>query len=162
TNDVTVTAADRLARTGSDSRRLHLDTIKPKVTIVKPTTEEQVGGQTIEVSGTVEDTSPIRQVRVGSVVGSLEGTHFVVHDVPIGGSESAVEIVVEAEDVASNVGEGKVKVRVDRTAPVVEVQSPDPGAYRPGPTLEVKGTVSDDSPVMVEVNGHPEEPPPSL
>ena len=71
---------------------------------------------------------------------------------PIGGGPD-VPIQIVATDGAGNVANASVTVHVDRVAPVVAITSPAAGAYAKGPVVHVTGTVSDNSPALVEVNG---------
>src|SRR5262249_30109580 len=75
-NTITVVAHDRLAREGSASRMVRLDTRPPVVTIVMPTAGEFTNASTVTVKGGVQDASPIASVDVNGVAAQVEGSSF--------------------------------------------------------------------------------------
>jgi hypothetical protein len=134
-----------------------LDTTLPRVTIDTPEDGSWVQSETVDVTGHVEDPSPIRSVSVNAVGATLTGSTFKALQVPVGTGR----ITAHAEDVAGNAGEATIELRVDRNAPMVEITSPPAQTWVRGPHVEVGGSVDDAerSPVVVEVNGRMEDDP---
>lgn len=62
---------------------------------------------------------------------------------------------VSVQDSAGNTGTATRQFRIDTQAPVVRLTSPSAGAYLRGALAEVAGTVTDATPVVVEVNDSP-------
>jgi hypothetical protein len=155
-NTVTVRAEDRLRHVGTASRGLKLDTRPPVITISQPQNGVATAGASIEVMGEVQDDSAVT-VLVGTTAAAVQGNSFHA-TVPLGAGP-VEHIVATATDAAGNTSETFVDVTIDRAAPVVHVTTPAGEAYLKGPTVEVQGTVTDGSSVMVEVNqqaGHGE------
>ena len=144
-------ATDGAGNSASATTTVTIDSAAPVVTIVNPADGQYTAATSLDVSGGVNDSSAVR-VTVNGVDAAMTGTAFVATGVPIGDGPS-VPIQVVATDAAGNASTSTVTVRVDRTPPVVRITSPVVNAYRKGPVLHVEGTVTDLSPVLVEVNG---------
>ncbi len=140
-----VTASDRAGRSGSASRGLVLDTVAPQVTMQEPAEETITAATTISVSGSVVDASEVR------VAAAVSGSTFAAQ-VSLGeGPEVTLSAV--ATDVVGHAGQASRTLVVDRVRPVVGITAPAPGAYLPGPVVQVSGTVQDSTSVLVHVNG---------
>ena len=154
TNTLEVVASDRFRAGDPVTRTVHLDTTPPQVIILDPPADPFFTSlDTLTVSGTVQDASPVESVVVNGIDATVDGMSFSATGVPVtGGPIQAV-----ATDAAGHTGVGTVNVVLDGTPPVVGITSPDEGAWVSGPSVEVTGNVEDDlSPTMVEVNGQPE------
>ncbi len=138
-----------------------VDTIPPAIAFSQPGDGQFVSGATIDVTGTLADASPIVRVAVAGREGTVSGSTFTVAGVPVGDGPD-VSLEAEAEDAAGHVGRATLRLRVDRRSPTVTITRPTEGDVVTGPVVEVEGAVDDDSDVTVEVNGQPEEAPPSL
>ena len=151
-NTLVVSAHDRFDHyADSVSREVKIDTIPPQVTVADPTPGQYLALDAVTVSGGVIDASPV-SVTVAGVAAVVNGSAFTASGIPIGlGPEETLQAV--AVDAAGNQGSGSVTVRVDRIAPVPVITEPKAGAWLKGPSLNVIGTVTDASPVVVEVNG---------
>ncbi len=156
-NTIEVVARDRLGHETTVSVPVTLDTTTPKVMIDTPPDGSWTASEAVDVTGHVEDASPIRTVTVNGAAATLSGSTFTAPGVPVG----AGRITARAEDAAGNAGEAAVDLRVDRTAPVVAITSPAADTWVRGPRVEAGGTVDDaeKSPVLVEVNGTVETDP---
>ncbi len=156
-NTIEVVARDRLGHETTVSVPVTLDTKPPKVTIGTPQDDSWTSMETVEVTGHVEDDSPIRTVTVNNVGATLTGSEFRAPQVPVGTGT----ITATAEDTAGNAGEAAIQLHVDRGAPTVVITKPEENTWVRGPQVEVIGTVGDPegSPVVVEVNGHGEKDP---
>ena len=138
-----------------------VDSLPPQVAITQPQDGTFTSAATADVSGTVADASAIVRLRVNGQDATLAGGSFTAAGIPIGdGPEVTIE--AEAEDAAGNLGHATVRLRVDRRSPMVTITHPADGDTVQGPVIEVEGTVDDDGDVRVEVNGTPEDAPPSL
>lgn len=144
-------ATDGAGNSAIATTTVTIDSAAPVVTIVNPADGQYTAATSLDVSGGVNDSSAVR-VTVNGVEAAMTGTAFVATGLPIGDGPS-VPIQVVATDAAGNASTSTVTVRVDRTPPVVRITSPVVNAYRKGPVLHVEGTVTDLSPVLVEVNG---------
>lgn len=138
-----------------------VDSLPPVVAITQPTDGTFVSATSVDVTGTVADASPIIRLRVNGQDATLLGDSFTAPAVAIGDGPD-VTLEAEAEDAAGHVGRALVHLRVDRRTPTVAITRPADGDTVQGPLLEVEGSVDDDGDVRVEVNGIPEDPPPSL
>jgi hypothetical protein len=148
---VQAVATDGAGNSAIATTTVTIDSAAPVVTIVTPADGQYTAATSLDVSGGVNDSSAVR-VTVNGVEAAMTGTAFVATGVPIGDGPS-VPIQVVATDAAGNASTSTVTVRVDRTPPVVRITSPVVNAYRKGPVVHVEGTVTDLSPVLVEVNG---------
>ena len=151
-NVVRATAKDRFGRTGSDSRNVTLDTLVPVIAILHPQTGDATAGASIDVLGQVHDESVVTVV-VGTTPADVQGDSFRA-TVRLGAGP-VEHIVATATDAAGHTSEAFVDVTIDRLAPVAHITSPLSEAYLKGPTIDVRGTVSDASSVSVEVNQQP-------
>jgi hypothetical protein len=160
-NEVRAEASDHLSLSGeSEPRMLHLDTIAPRILYKTPQPGSRVGGATVDVTGEVQDASPIVRVSLGNREGQVTGKAFSVPGVPVGDGPD-VKLAGEAEDAAGNVGHEPLDLVVDRSPPQVWIDTPTEGAWVRGPLVEVTGGVKDaeGSPVLVYVNEAMEQEP---
>ncbi|MCU1348603.1 MAG: hypothetical protein JWO56_1633, partial [Acidobacteria bacterium] len=67
--------------------------------------------------------------------------------------EGSVVLTAVATDAAGNHANATVTIRSDRTAPAVRIVSPAANAIVKGPAIAVSGSLTDASPVAVDVNG---------
>lgn len=58
-------------------------------------------------------------------------------------------------DLAGNTGEASAQFRIDTRAPVVRITQPPANAYLKGAVIDITGTVTDDTSVVVDVNDNP-------
>src|SRR5439155_19650804 len=135
----------------SATMSITIDSAAPVVTILDPANGQYTAATTIDVSGGVNDASTVR-VAVNGIEATVTGHAFVASGIAIADAPT-VPIEVVATDEAGNISTSTVTVRVDRAPPVVRITSPVADAYRKGPALHIEGTVSDVSPVLVEING---------
>src|SRR5262249_41687276 len=130
-----------------------VDTRPPKVTILEPANNTHTSAETVTARVQVDDLSPILSVLVNDVAATLGADgQYTATGVPVG--QGTVEAV--AKDAALNLGTDSVTLTIDRDPPQVKITSPDADAWVKGPQVEVRGTVKDASPTLVEVNGQAE------
>ncbi len=153
-NALTVRASDRLGHTAELTANVTLDTQAPQLYVSEPVDHQVVTGQPLDVVGAVQDASPVT-VEAGGVAQSLLAAGaFTLPGVVLGPGPD-VTLVVRAEDEAGNVTEITRHLRVDGVAPQVTLSAPQPGAYLRGAEVQVSGSVVDDTPVTVDVDGQP-------
>ncbi|HTC93758.1 MAG TPA: Ig-like domain repeat protein, partial [Terriglobales bacterium] len=149
-NTLTVQISDLAGNTGHDSSTFTVDTTPPQVTIVQPADGSYTNQQTIAVSGTVADDTPVT-LQVNGVSATINGNQFTA-TVPLP-TEGLQALQAVATDAAGNVGQASINIHVDRTPPVVVIAQPLDGSYTNQQTIVVSGTVTDASPVTVQVEG---------
>jgi RHS repeat-associated protein len=154
-NDVQVVVKDSTGHETVDDRDLNLDTTRPEVTIRVPTSQTVTAATAIDVSGDVQDASPVT-VKVNGIEAVVAKPDFTALAVPLGDGPTFT-IEAKAEDAAKHTDTDTVTIRIDRTRPVVSISTPAAGECVAGPTVLVEGDVSDDTAVTVYVNGHPAE-----
>ena len=154
-NEIEVTATDGAGHSTSWRDNVTLDMVPPGLAITEPAEGAYTSAATVDVRGDVTDSSPVA-VRVQGVAASVQGTSFLATAVPVGDGPEAVLQAV-AEDAAGNQTTRTRTLHVDRTAPVVEITSPQPGAVVAVALVDVTGTVSDAAPALVYVNDLPAE-----
>src|SRR5579859_6356189 len=150
TNTFTAQISDLAGNTGHDSSTFTVDTIPPQVTIVQPPDGSYTNQQTIVESGTVIDASPVT-VQVQGVSAAINGNQFTA-TVPLP-TEGLQSLQAVATDAAGNVGQAAINIHVDRTPPVVVIAQPLDGSYTNQQAIVITGTVTDASPVTVQVQG---------
>ncbi len=151
---LTATIADNAGNTGSAAAvTFTVDRTAPQVVIVDPAAGQFTKEHTIEVRGGVIDVNSATVV-VDGTPALISGSEFVATTLPVGdGPSQAISVV--ATDAAGNSTTASVTINVDRAPPVVAFTTPVEGAVLHGPILEVSGTVSDATAVIVDVNGEP-------
>ena len=128
---------DRAGNVGSTTVDITLDTVPPVLAIVSPTDGQPFGATTVGVTTSVTDSSPTT-VSFGTYafnVAAGGGTSSGSVELP---GEGYATIPVTARDAAGNVTTASVKVVVDLTAPVADVDvvdgiqlGPQPGNQLP-------------------------------
>lgn len=145
-------ATDRSGNTATTTRNINVDLTAPTVTILDPADGSYTNATVLNVSGTVVDTSPV-QVDVQGVAAGVNGQAFVATGIPAG-ADPQITLRAVATDAAGNTSSHEVVVTIDRVAPVIDITYPENGDAVQGPSVNVEGTFSDDSPVsLVYVNG---------
>jgi len=149
-NGVLITVDDAVGNRNETVYVVVLDTVAPTLRVTSPEDGMWTREQSVWVNGTTE---PSAHVRVdGLPVNSSEDGAFSTLVIVMEGS-SAIDIT--AEDTAGNIAIIERTIRVDRTAPVLEVLEPVDGCVTAARALTIVGRVSDASPVVVLVQGYP-------
>lgn len=131
--------------------RLRLDTKAPVVKRLSPSDALLVSSEPLTIEGEVEDAGPVT-VRAGGQETAVQDGAFRLSGVPVTGGPD-VQVTVELEDAAGNRTERKLSLRLDGQPPTVAIASPQDGELLRGGEVEAHGTVSDATPVTVQVNG---------
>jgi len=170
---IEATIRDAAGRTASVKVAFTVDTVAPELRVLEPAADAFVAGGSVDVSGGVVDASPV-SVSVGPRVAVVKKRSFRARQVPVG-TAAVQELALVARDAAGNTSTAALRLRVDRAAPVVRIESPRADAEVKGPSLRVTGAVgapaagkagaSGRAPgvaggqpaVVVEVNGRPAE-----
>jgi hypothetical protein len=118
------------------------DVAPPTITIQAPTQGAVVSGNPITVSGTASD----GESGVATVAWSFDNVTFNLgvvgnpFSLPVPANfETTFVITVRAEDFAGNGAYATVTYRVDRTAPLIVLTSPNNGTALRGPTVRFVG-----------------------
>jgi len=134
----------------------HLDVTAPQLVITQPADGLITSAASVTVAGTVQDDSPVTVQVADQTVSCTPASGSCAFTTSVALSPGMTTITAIATDAAGNTSDPhSVRVREDRQAPVVHITSPTSGGWISGPTVEVRGTVADDTPVTVEVNGQP-------
>ncbi|MEA2462924.1 MAG: hypothetical protein QOJ98_671, partial [Acidobacteriota bacterium] len=152
-HSATISALDWAGNSAGAGGTFTVDTTKPEVGINEPAEGDFTAANTIKVTGSVSDATPVT-VKVGSVNATVTGTTFTAANVPLP-AEGATTLTATATDAAGNQNAANVTIKVDRTQPAVKITFPANGAFIQGATTEVKGTLTDASPALVTVNDAP-------
>ncbi len=150
-NTAQVIARDTRSNTTSLSRPLSLDSTPPALTIGSPTPNIYTAAQTIAVSGTVADASPVT-VTVNGIAATVTSGTFSVDAVPLG-DDPLKELRAVADDQAGNHTETAISVHVVRSPLTLTLSAPAEGAALRTTTIDVAGAVSEGVPVDVTVDG---------
>ncbi len=119
-NAVTVVARDRATNQTTITRRLHLDTRAPELTV--DATPACTNADSLELRGTIADPNIDKvEVRLGdsTIPATVTGNAWTA-TLPLG-DEGSKAILVEASDSIGHVSTRSVTVGVDRTAPAIEI-----------------------------------------
>jgi hypothetical protein len=119
---ITVTITDRYGNTRAESVRFSIDTNPPIASFSAPENNTVVGVEVIELEGfvIVGEYAPLKYCYIAGVLVSLgHGTEFsAVVDLPSDGEHT---FVIEASDMAGNVGCGYVTLVRDMTPPEIDL-----------------------------------------
>jgi hypothetical protein len=152
---ISAMVVDRAGNARDTSAPLELlpDVTAPQVTITSPADGSLVNTALLHVTGIATDASTVTFVRANGVDGTLSGDTFQV-DVPL--NEGVNDLFVKAADASENEGTARRTVRLDRTPPVLKVETPSPGERVNQPGVRVAGTVADENGITAfTVNGLP-------
>jgi RHS repeat-associated protein len=152
-NAITVVAADGATNESTASRNVVRDSQAPVVTIAAPAEGFVTNTNSISVSGTVADASPVT-LSVNGVTIAVDASGNFAGAVPLG-AEGPNTITFTATDAAGNSAAPAVSVRRDSEAPVLNVTSPTDNSITKTNTASIAGNVYDASSVAVSVNGSP-------
>ncbi len=169
-----VVAEDAAGNRTTVPRLVAVDDQPPTVAIASPADGAVVRGPTVEVRGSAQDAGPVT-VRVNDVPATLDCGSGFVGELPalpdsrgrlraVGGtcsftaqvpvSEGTTTLRAVALDGAGNEGSDAVDVVVDSVAPVIVLSEPT-AAVLDAESVRLAGTVVDDSPVTLTLDGQP-------
>ena len=150
-NVLLVRAEDEAGNVREVSRTVVSDTEAPVVTFTNPAASGSVvPGPTLRVEGTAIDPH-LDRVRVNGEVASVDTEGAWSVEVPLQEGENA--LIAEAFDTLGHRGEATVFVERDSAAPAVAITEPAEGLATPQATVDVRGTVAEETGVTVTVNG---------
>ncbi|MDA8020339.1 MAG: Ig-like domain-containing protein, partial [Thermoanaerobaculia bacterium] len=125
TNQITVTARDRLGATSTDSASIERDADAPQVRIVVPGDGESVSNSSLEVRGTVNNEDGIT-VRVNGLVALIDQGAWTVAGVDLSPGEN--RLLARATDAQGNEGIHTRIVHLDQEPPTFLSADPASGA----------------------------------
>lgn len=149
-NEIVARAEDGAGNVGTDSINVTLDMVFPVISIASPPDGTATNQASIDVSGTIDDSSAT--VLVNGVVAPVDFGSFTA--VAVGLEEGDNSLQAEATDPAGNLGVSRITVVLDTTPPEVVITSPPDGSMTRESSVTVAGTV-DDGFASVSVNGTP-------
>ncbi len=135
-------------RLGEAEHVVAIDRTAP-VLDVEPADGHVTRAATIALRGTVTDASALTVLVDGAGVAVRDGRFE--DERPLAGSEATFEIV--ARDLAGNETRLRRRIIVDRTPPVIQVESPADGAATNEATARIQGRVEDANPAHVAIRG---------
>jgi RHS repeat-associated protein len=150
-NTITVTATDDAGNQTTVTRIIRRDTQAPILNVQYPKNDTITNQQTINVSGTVLDSTSIKLTVNGELLTvSADGTFN--YDLPI--VEGLNTITIIATDTVGNKTTVTRTVRRDTGAPVVNLASPADSLITNQLSVTVSGTVLDSTAVTLTINGN--------
>ena len=160
---IDVTLFDRAGNPAASApQSFTVDTIAPTASIEAPVTGSFVGKAPHNFAVTYADGtgSGVDPASVKVTIDGIDRTaEFVVGPLRATASiatqlaDGSHTLVVTVLDWAGNAATAASTFTADATKPVVTITSPAAGVWLKGPNIAVTGTIADNSPVMVEVNG---------
>lgn len=150
-NTIVARVRDTAGNEASATSAFIVDVTNPVVAIAQPEHQSFTDAETVDVTGTITDSSPTT-VTINGVPAVVTGSMFKLAGVSLGATRTATFTAV-ATDAAGNTGERAVTVTIDRVDPVVTIAAPSAGGYFRSGTLVVEGTLVDESATDVSVNG---------
>jgi hypothetical protein len=147
-NSLTATATNAFGG-ASDARSVTLDTAPPLVTITAPADGVATSDESVTVSGTVTDASPIASFTLNGAAVPLVGGTFTT---TVALAAGANPITAVAVDAAGNQGDDAASI-THGFAPGVAITAPADGTLTALSAIAVSGTVTGTTPVTIDVNG---------
>ncbi len=162
-----VVATDAAGNAATATVTVRVDRDPPLVAITQPASGDYLrGGVTTVTVDVTDDTTTILDIngipgahtgcvdvaqgQPGALTAEAKRCTFTA-DIPLIAGNTT--IVATAFDAAGNRGVNQVSTIVDNTPPAISVTSPGPGLITNATSVSVVGTITDDSPVALTVNG---------
>lgn len=117
--------------------------------VTAPLDNSRTSAASLIVTGKVYGLTPVK-VWVNGKPASVDGADF---QLPVTLTEGSNTITVKAQDAGNRVATVTLTVRRDTTPPVLTVVQPSDQTITNSATVTVSGTIADDSPSFVMVNG---------
>ena len=150
-NTLTATATDPSNNAGTATRHVTRDSVAPVVAITNPPSGTRVVSSFVAIQGTVND--PQALIGVGGAPGQITtAPNWAASQVILAEGLNTIQALA-SDPVGNTSAPSTIEVIRDTTAPVVAITSPLANAVLGGNQVAVSGTVSDISPVTVQVNG---------
>lgn len=137
-NALPVTAVDRAGNAAETTLPLTLFTL-PELVIDSPADLAYIADTTVDVAGSVSDAGA--SVTVNGIAASVAGDRFVATGVPL--IEGGNLITATATDGDGHQGTATINVVRDTKPPLIELESPLPGAVLAEAQITVRGLVND-------------------
>ena len=127
------------------------DNDPPDLAITAPANGSLLTTASVDVVGTVIDATPV-SVSVNGIPAVIAGQTFSVAALPLTFGEN--RFTASATDLGGNTANYSITViRKDITPPQLAIITPAAGSTTEEETITITGTVQDDTPVTVQVNG---------
>src|SRR5881296_110098 len=152
TNILTVTATDAASNATSQVRTVILDTHPPILAVTAPARGLITKQVAVTVSGSVTDATVVTVAVNGTSLTVGADGHF---SGPVTLAEGPNTLTTIATDQAGNTTTDTRSVTLDTHPPVLAVTAPTDGLITRQTPVTVSGTVTDATPVTVDVNGIP-------
>lgn len=141
------------------------DTGAPQIMITSPSDGAVLPTESLTVTGTVKDKSPIASVSVNGQAASLIPDSRFSQSITL--TEGENSITINATDAANNVGTASIQVTVritpegepDNDPPIITIISPLEGSYHNKSPIQIRGSIMDASAIShIHINGVPLDP----
>lgn len=151
-NTVTVVATDAAGNTTTMTKSARLYTIPPTLTVSSPSDGAITNQVSINVAGTVTDSTQVTLTVNGTPVALNSNGSFSYQYSVIEGKNI---ITILATDAAGNKTTVARTVTRDTVAPVVTISSPSNGYLTNQSSVSISGTVTDSTVATLTINGSP-------
>ncbi|HEV7744529.1 MAG TPA: hypothetical protein VGO56_06010 [Pyrinomonadaceae bacterium] len=148
-NVLTVVATDAAGNHSEATRGVIRDSTSPTLTVTQPAPAATIASLQTNVTGTFADAT-VTTIVVNNIQATLSGNTFTA-SVPL--TQGSNTLLVAAVDAAGNRTEVTRAVFSDVFPPDVTIEQPAADSVISMPQFEVSGTVEDDLPFTVTVNG---------
>ncbi len=152
TNILSVTATDAAGNTTTQVRQVTLDTHPPVLAVSAPANGLITNQPTVSVSGSETDATAVTVTVNGTPLAVGPDGHF---SGSVALTEGSNTLITVATDAAGNATTDTRTVTLDTHPPVLAVTAPTDGLITRQTPVTVSGTVTDATPVTVDVNGIP-------
>jgi len=149
-NEINTIASDLAGLQTTDTRTINFDPTAPYIEITTPADNSKTKQSTIEVSGTVDESSMVT-VKVNDydpLPAQMNGNNFTL-TVPLTYGINTIEVI--ATDLAGNNSSLKRTVTYDDHSPALSITEPSQDGKTNQSSMLIKGTVSDITTTTVKV-----------
>ena len=149
-NIITITATDAAENVTTETRIVRRDSASPVLTITAPTNNLVTNLTSVNVVGTVTDSTTVTLTINGNNVTLTNGSFTV----PVTLADGNNTITIIATDAAGNAITETRTVRRDATPPTLTVTAPTNNLVTNLASVNVAGTVTDSTTVTLTINGN--------
>jgi hypothetical protein len=150
-NGLNVVAIDAAGNQNAVARNIVRDTTAPSIAITQPSNGAFIKNREVTVTGTFSDATATT-ITVNNIAATVSGSNFTVS---VSLKQGSNTLLVAAVDASGNRTEVTQTVFSDMFAPDIEIEQPADDVVISTPQFAVTGTVEDDLPFTVTVNGVP-------
>jgi hypothetical protein len=148
---MTISVLDWAGNSATASASFTADAVRPVVAITSPAAGAWISGATVNVTGTVQDASPV-SIDVNGVTTLATNGAFTA---TIPTENGSYVITATATDAAANTGTASVTVNIDSAPPLITVTTPALNFVTKESAFTLSGTVTDTSAVTLLLDAAP-------